>query len=105
VTTYLSEAERNPHAVFTQHLKKEKEFMGCKACGKQEGLTTEQQSLLAALAKTAAPAASRELATLSGLDGTVVSRDLKSLKEKGYVDSPARCRYAITANGRAALRS
>jgi DNA-binding MarR family transcriptional regulator len=78
--------------------------MGCKACGKQEGLTSEQQSLLAALAKTAAPA-SKELATLSGLDGTVVSCGLKSLKDKGYVDSPARCRYAITATGRAALQS
>jgi ribosomal protein L44E len=95
--------ERNPQAGRTHHLRKEELFMGCTACGKKEGLTSEQQALLAALAKTAAPAASRELAAMSGLDGKIVSCGLKSLKERGYIDSPARCRYSITAAGRAAL--
>lgn len=76
--------------------------MKCTACGNNKGLTTEQRSLLAALATAAVSAGAKEIATLSGLDARVVSCGLKSLKEKGLVESPTRCRYAITAAGLAA---
>jgi hypothetical protein len=42
----------------------------------------------------------QEITTLSGLEDKVVSRELKSLKDRGYVDSLQRCRYAITESGR-----
>ncbi|MDA8165299.1 MAG: hypothetical protein M0017_09770 [Desulfobacteraceae bacterium] len=79
--------------------------MKCTTCGKKEGLTAEQRSLLAALAAAAVSVGAKEIAVLSGLDAKMVSCGLKSLKEKSLVESPARCRYAITAAGLDACES
>jgi len=78
--------------------------MACakKQCSATTGLSTEQQAILAAMAANSTPQACKEIAAAAGLDGKVVSCKLKSLKTLGYVDSPARCKYAITEAGKKA---
>ncbi|MBU0680516.1 MAG: MarR family transcriptional regulator [Proteobacteria bacterium] len=49
------------------------------------------------------PAAGKEIAAAVGMESKAVSCKLTGLKNKGYIDSPVRCKYAITAEGKAAL--
>ncbi len=80
--------------------------MGCcktKKGGCTTGLTEEQKKVLEALNSSDAPMASKDLAEMTGLTGQQVSCRLRSLKTKGYVESPARCKYVITENGKNAL--
>lgn len=75
--------------------------MGC--CGKSAGLTADQKRVLSALAGMAKPASGKEIAEASGVGDDSVSATIKSLKTKGFVDSPARCKYAITDVGKTEL--
>ena len=79
--------------------------MGCstKKCGCKSKLTDEQKKILTTMASQSDPCACKEIAAASGMDSKSVSCKLTALKNKGYVDSPARCKYAITETGRAAL--
>ncbi len=80
--------------------------MACatKGCGKQAVLTDEQKKILAALAGQPEACGSKEVAAASGMESKEVSCKLTALKNRGYVESPARCKYAITAAGRAAIK-
>jgi predicted transcriptional regulator len=49
------------------------------------------------------PAVGKEIAAAVGMESKAVSCKLTALKNKGFVDSPVRCKYAITPNGKAAL--
>ncbi|MBI4791845.1 MAG: MarR family transcriptional regulator [Deltaproteobacteria bacterium] len=49
------------------------------------------------------PCGCKEIAAATGIDSKSLSCRLKSLKTKGYIDSPARCRYEITPEGKAVL--
>jgi predicted transcriptional regulator len=73
---------------------------GC-ACG--SGLSDEQKKILTVMSTMAAPAAGKEIAEAVGMEAKAVSCKLTGLKNKGYIDSPVRCKYAITAAGKAAL--
>lgn len=75
--------------------------MGC-GC-KQDGLSDEQRQVLAAMEQCAGPCASKEIAAATGLPSKQVSCRITALKKKGYVDSPVRCKYAITLAGKTAL--
>lgn len=79
--------------------------MACctKKCGKSEGLSAEYHKILAAMAEQKEPCGCKDIAEASGMASQSVSCKLKSLKSKGYVDSPARCKYAITEAGKTAL--
>lgn len=79
--------------------------MGCatKKCGSKNELTPEQKKILGAIATQDAPCACKEIAAASGMDSKSVSCKLTALKNKGYVESPVRCKYAITDAGRAAI--
>jgi DNA-binding MarR family transcriptional regulator len=70
-----------------------------------EGLTENHEKILSALAGMAEPSAAKEIAAVSGLESKSMSSQLKSLKNKGYIDSPVRCKYAITVAGKAAMTS
>lgn len=75
------------------------------ACGcKTKGLSDEQKKVLQALVESNGPCASKDIVAASGLESKVVSCRLTDLKKKGYVDSPERCRYGITEEGRTALK-
>ncbi len=78
--------------------------MACasKKCGKSQ-LTEEQKTILSAMASQDSPLACKDIAAASGMESKTVSCKLKSLKNKGYVDSPARCKYAITDQGKNAV--
>ncbi len=72
-------------------------------CGSSKGLTDEQKSILAAMGNMSEPSACKEIAAAVGMESKSVSCKLTSLKKKGYIDSPVRCKYSITADGKAVL--
>ena len=79
--------------------------MGCckTKCKKNEGLSEEHHKILTAMAGQNDPCGCKDIAEASGMASPSVSCKLKSLKSKGFVDSPARCKYAITKAGKTAL--
>jgi predicted transcriptional regulator len=79
--------------------------MGC-GCGcAKNNLSDEQKKVLQAMADCDGPCAAKDVAAATGLDAKMVSAKIADLKKQGYVDSPARCRYGITAEGRAAVKA
>ncbi len=76
----------------------------CKSKGScKTGLTEEQRKVLEAVASREEPCTTKEIAEATGLTSNQVSCRIRSLKGKGYLDSPARCKYVVTEQGRAAL--
>lgn len=75
--------------------------MGCK-CGSKE-LTDEQKKILKAMAEMGDACACKDIAGATGIPGKSVSCRLTSLKKKGYIESPKRCKYVVTDAGREAL--
>jgi len=59
-----------------------------------------QKKVLQALAGFDAPAGNKDLSRAVGLDGKEVTKAIKDLKMKGLVDSPVRCKYAVTPAGK-----
>ncbi len=84
--------------------KKGSQEMGCgtKGCGPKP-LTEEQKSVLNAMANCDEPCGSKDIAAATGLEPKQVSCRITALKKKGYVDSPVRCKYSITDEGKHAL--
>ena len=81
--------------------------MGCGcSCSKpkETALSDEQKQILGALEKCATPCAGKDIAAATGIDAKAVSCKVTALKNKGLIDSPERCKYAITAEGRSALK-
>ncbi len=75
--------------------------MACKnKCGE---LSDEQKEVLSALATSSDPCGAKDIAVATSLESKQVSCRITALKKKGYVDSPVRCKYAITEEGRKAL--
>ena len=77
---------------------------GC-GCGCSCGSSSKGDSklILEALAKSEGPCGSKDIAQATGLDKKVVSDEIAALKKQGFVDSPVRCKYGITAAGKASL--
>jgi predicted transcriptional regulator len=67
-------------------------------------MSDDMQKVLQAMAKCVGPCGSKDIAAATGLDAKVVSCKITDLKKKGYIDSPERCKYGITEEGRAALK-
>ncbi len=63
-----------------------------------------QQRVMEALSRIGKPAGNKEIARTSGLDGKVVTKAIKALKTKGWVDSPVRCKYAVTESGKSEIK-
>lgn len=59
--------------------------------------------ILEALANAVKPCGNKDLVEATGLDKAAVSKEIAALKKKGFVDSPVRCKYGITAEGKASL--
>lgn len=76
---------------------------GCNcACTGKTGDNASRQ-VLTALAKAAGPCGSKDIVQATGLDKQVVGSEITALKKQGLVDSSVRCKYGITAEGRAIL--
>lgn len=63
----------------------------------------ESKQVLEVLAKFTAPCGTKDIAEAAGLDKKVVSSQISALKKQGLVDSPVRCKYGITEEGKASL--
>jgi Fe2+ or Zn2+ uptake regulation protein/predicted transcriptional regulator len=78
--------------------------MACKSKScKSGGLSDRQREVLEALAKCKEACGSKDIAAATSLEPKQISCQITALKKKGYVDSPARCKYEITQDGRKAL--
>ena len=76
--------------------------MGCTKCGPVE-LSENQQKVLKAFAQSKEACGSKDIAAATGLEPKQVSCQITALKKKGLVESPVRCKYTITSNGKKAL--
>lgn len=74
---------------------------GCGSNAKEAGSDT--QKILEALMQCAGPCGSKDIAEATGLDKKIVSSQITALKKRGFVDSPLRCKYGITSEGKASL--
>ena len=66
-------------------------------------LKPEEKKVLAVLAQAGEPQSGKQVALTAGLEAKAVSNLIKELKGKGLVDSPVRCKYGVTAQGKSAL--
>ena len=76
---------------------------GCGSTSKTVEASGEARQVLEALAKVEGPCGAKDISEATGLDKKVVSSRITALKKKGLVDSPVRCKYGITDEGRATL--
>ena len=77
--------------------------MGCGCACSAVKLTDDQKNVLAAMEKCGGPCTSKDIAAATGRDAKSIGKDITDLKKQGLVDSPVRCKYGITENGRNAL--
>lgn len=77
--------------------------MGCKTC-ESTSLNDQQRQILAAVAQSPEACGSKDIVAATGLDAKQVSSQITTLKTKGYVASPARCKYALTEQGKKMLK-
>ena len=77
--------------------------MACSSCSSGK-ISDAQRQVLEALAKSPEACGSKELAAATGLEAKQISCQITALKNKGYVSSPARCKYEITGQGKDALK-
>ena len=73
--------------------------MACKS-KKEWKLDDEGRKVLETLASMEGPATGKQVATAAGLDSKLVSARIKTLRTKGFIDSPVRCKYTVTDLGR-----
>ena len=64
---------------------------------------SETSQRLEALAKSDKPFGNKDLVEATGLDKKIISKHVTALKKQGLVDSPARCKYGITEEGKSSL--
>ena len=76
--------------------------MACKSCT-TTGLSDTQRQVLEALANSPDACGSKDLAAATGLESKQISCQITALKNKGFVSSPARCKYEITEAGKSQL--
>lgn len=93
-----------PHCLKPHQLKQStgEKDMACTSC-KSTTLSDTQRQVLEALAKSSEACGSKEIAAATGLESKQISCQLTALKNKGFVASPVRCKYEITAEGKGQL--
>ncbi|KMY66098.1 hypothetical protein AAU61_19320 [Desulfocarbo indianensis] len=72
--------------------------------GKAGGADAEITKILQTMSSDQGPWANKQIAEKAGLDAKAVSNLISKLKKQGLVDSPVRCKYAITEMGLAELK-
>ena len=66
-------------------------------------LNDSQQAILKAMSAMDSVCGSKDLAAATGLVAKQVSCQLTALKKKGFIESPVRCKYSITPEGKSAV--
>jgi Fe2+ or Zn2+ uptake regulation protein len=69
----------------------------------QMEVTEEQKKILQAMAASKNPCGSKDIASATGLEAKIISSRITAMKKKGLVESPVRCKYTVTDEGRAAI--
>lgn len=77
--------------------------MGCKCGTGKSELTEEQEKILKAMVDIGEICACKDIAEATGIPSKSVSCRLKSLRTKGYIQSPQRCKYEVTDSGRSVV--
>lgn len=77
--------------------------MTCGCGSSKADLTDEQKKILKALAGSETPCGSKDIAAATGIDSKTVGSRITAMKKKGLVESPVRCKYGVTEEGRAAV--
>jgi predicted transcriptional regulator len=77
--------------------------MTCGSGSSKAELSEEQKQILEALAGSEVPCGSKDIAAATGIDSKTVGSRLTAMKKTGLVESPVRCKYGVTEEGRAAL--
>jgi predicted transcriptional regulator len=72
--------------------------------GKATNADADVKKILKTMASDSGPWANKQVAEKAGLDAKAVSGLMGKLKKQGLVDSPVRCKYAITDAGKAELK-
>ena len=70
---------------------------------KSQELNNDQREVLEALAQCKEACGTKDIAATTSLEPKQISNQITALKKKGYVSSPARCKYEITKEGKNAL--
>lgn len=76
--------------------------MACKKCV-PTALNDNQRQVLEALAQCKNACGSKDIAAATSMEAKQVSCQITALKKKGFVASPARCKYEITKEGKKAI--
>lgn len=76
---------------------------GCGCATKSTAVGGDAKQILEALVKSDKPCGAKDLAEVTGLDKKIITKQVAALKKQGYVDSPVRCKYGITAEGKSTL--
>ncbi|MBN2135457.1 MAG: ArsR family transcriptional regulator [Acidobacteria bacterium] len=63
-------------------------------------LDDDLKAILKSLSKLKEPVGGKEIESATGLSSSKVSSKIKKLKDAGLVDSPVRCKYSITSEGK-----
>ena len=63
-------------------------------------LTDEHRKVLQTLSGTTEPVGAKDIALTLDMDSKAVTSLIKTLKTKGLIESPVRCKYAITDEGK-----
>ncbi len=90
------------------------EFFGiCKKCSiimeeldmerKTDELSNDEKAILTVLESMDLPVGTKDIAAGSNIESKKISNAVKKLKTKGFVETPARCKYAITEKGKQQL--
>lgn len=72
--------------------------------GKAASADADVKTILKTMASDPGPWANKQVAEKAGLEAKAVSGLMGKLKKQGLVDSPVRCKYAITDAGKAELK-
>lgn len=66
-------------------------------------INENEKAVLTALEKLGTASGSKDIAAELNLKPKTISGAIKKLKSSGYIESPARCKYSITAQGKEQL--
>jgi predicted transcriptional regulator len=77
---------------------------GC-ACSSTNSLSDEEKRILAAMEACGGPCGTKDIVAATGFEAKSLSTKIAGLKKQGYVDSPVRCKYGITDQGRQILKT
>ena len=77
---------------------------GCACSSGTTKISDEEKRILAAMEACGGPCGTKDIAEATGYDSKSISAKIGDLKKQGYVDSPARCKYGVTEQGRQILK-